>query len=214
VAIGPDIVHLHSAPSADAVIFHDELRELEKNQSSYRLHLQLTETNGHLDLNELDTLVPDWRDRLTWACGPASMLDTAEKVLQAAGLHDGLHLERFTIARTDKGGEGGTVVFSVSDKRVEIDGATSLLEAGEKVGIQMRRLLTPHSMAARAEEAPAARLLAASNSQDLVSCAAAVEFLGPLQEVACSVSTCWSVNAAGVGRSSGCIAWARAAASA
>src|SRR4029077_5826106 len=33
----PDIVHIHSAPSADAVIFHDELRELEKKQSSYRL---------------------------------------------------------------------------------------------------------------------------------------------------------------------------------
>ena len=26
----PDIVHIHSAPSEDAVIFHDELRELEK----------------------------------------------------------------------------------------------------------------------------------------------------------------------------------------
>ena len=24
----PDIVHIHSAPSADAVIFHDELRDL------------------------------------------------------------------------------------------------------------------------------------------------------------------------------------------
>ena len=43
----------------------------------------------------------------------------------------------FTIARIDKGGEGRTVTFSISDKRIEIDGATSLLEAGEKVGIQM-----------------------------------------------------------------------------
>ena len=48
-----------------------------------------------------------------------------------------LHTERFTIARTDKGGEGGTVTFAISDKTIEIDGATSLLEAGEKVGIQM-----------------------------------------------------------------------------
>ena len=133
----PDLVHIHSAPSADAVIFHDELRELEKEQSSYRLHLQLTKTDGHLDFGHLDRLVPDWQDRPTWACGPTAMLDAVEKVWGDEGLRDDLHLERFAIARTDKGGEGGTVTFSVSDKRIEIDGATSLLEAGEKVGIQM-----------------------------------------------------------------------------
>ena len=42
----------------------------------------------------------------------------------------------FAIARTDKGGEGGTVTFSISDKRIEIDGATSLLEPfGCRMGI-------------------------------------------------------------------------------
>jgi ferredoxin-NADP reductase len=133
----PDIVHIHSAPSADAVIFHDELRELEKKQSSYRLHLQLTETDGHLDFDQLDSVVPDWQDRPSWACGPTAMLDYVENVWGDAGVGDYLHMERFTIARTDKGGEGGTVTFSISDKSIEIDGATSLLEAGEKVGIQM-----------------------------------------------------------------------------
>lgn len=133
----PDIVHIHSAPSADAVIFHDELREFENGQSGYRLHLQLTNTDGHLDFADLDRLVPDWRERATWACGPTAMLDTVEKMWGDAELRDSLHTERFTIARTDKGGEGGTVTFSISDKRIEIDGATSLLEAGEKVGIQM-----------------------------------------------------------------------------
>jgi ferredoxin len=130
-------VHIHSAPSADAVIFHDELRELEKDQSSYRLHLQLTETDGHLDFDDLDQVVADWAERPTWACGPTAMLDAVEKVWGDAGLRDELHMERFAIARTDKGGEGGTVTFSISDKSIEIDGATSLLEAGEKVGIQM-----------------------------------------------------------------------------
>ncbi len=133
----PDIVHIHSAPSTDSVIFHDELRELEKKQSSYRLHMQLTKTDGHLDFDHLDTLVPDWQERPTWACGPTAMLDAVEKAWADAGLRDDLHTERFTIARTDKGGEGGTVTFSISDKSIEIDGATSLLEAGEKVGIQM-----------------------------------------------------------------------------
>lgn len=133
----PDIMHLHSAPSADDVIFHDELRALEVSQPGYRLHLQLTAQDGKLAFDRLDELVSDWRERPTWACGPTPMLDAVDSVWDAAGLSEELHTERFTIARTDKGGEGGTVTFAISDKSVEIDGATSLLEAGEKVGIQM-----------------------------------------------------------------------------
>ena len=133
----PDIVHLHSAPTAQDVIFHDELRSLEASEPGYRLHLQLTKQDGKLDFDNLEDLVPDWRDRPTWACGPTPMLDTVEALWDSAGLSDDLHMERFTIARTDKGGEGGTVTFAISDKTIEIDGATSLLEAGEKVGIQM-----------------------------------------------------------------------------
>jgi ferredoxin-NADP reductase len=133
----PDIVHVHSAPSADAVIFHDELRELEATQPGYRLHLQLTRDDGKVEFERLDRLVSDWIDRPTWACGPTPMLDAVEAVWDAAGLRDALHTERFAIARTDKGGEGGTVTFAISDKTIDIDGATSLLEAGEKVGIQM-----------------------------------------------------------------------------
>ena len=66
------------------------------------------------------------------------MLDTIEKVWKDADMpEDQLHMERFVIARTDKGGEGGTVTFAMSKKSVEADGATSLMEAGEQVGIQM-----------------------------------------------------------------------------
>ena len=132
-----DIVHIHSAPSADDVIFHDELRELESSKPGYQLQLRLTETQGHLDFDELPDVVADWRDRSAWACGPSALLEEAEKFWKRADRGDQLHMERFTIAATDKGGEGGTVHFSISDKSIEIDGATSILEAGEKVGIQM-----------------------------------------------------------------------------
>lgn len=133
----PDIVHVHSAPSADAVIFHDELRRLESEQDGYRLHLQITEQDGKLDFDRLDDIVADWRERSAWACGPTAMLDTVEKIWEENGLEDSLHMERFSIAATDKGGEGGTVTFAISDKTIEIDGATSIMQAGEEVGIQM-----------------------------------------------------------------------------
>lgn len=134
----PDIVHIHSAPHTGSVIFHDELRRLSEEQSGYRLHLHLTDDAGHLDFAAaLNELVPDWTRRPTWACGPPAMLDSIESIWQDAGRAEDLHTERFVIARTDKGGEGGTVTFAFSGKTVEIDGATSLLEAGEQVGIQM-----------------------------------------------------------------------------
>jgi stearoyl-CoA 9-desaturase NADPH oxidoreductase len=133
----PDIMHIHSARVVDEVIFHDELRALERAQPGYRLHLQLTAGMGKVDFAELDGVVPDWKGRSSWACGPPEMLDTVEKVWADANLGDSLHIERFTIARTDKGGEGGTVTFAVSDKSIELDDATSLLEGGEKLGIQM-----------------------------------------------------------------------------
>jgi ferredoxin-NADP reductase len=134
----PDIVHIHSAPSANDVIFHDELRKLEAERAGYVLHLQLTGADGHLDLaTDLDGIAPDWRERPTWACGPPAMLDAVESQWTEAEVLGQLHLERFVIARTDKGGEGGTVTFALSDKTVDVDGATSLLEAGEQVGIQM-----------------------------------------------------------------------------
>lgn len=132
-----DIVHIHSAPTADDVIFHDELRELEKAQPGYRLHLQLTETHGHLDFAHLADIVGDWQQRPAWVCGPSALLDSVEEAWKEAGCGDQLHMERFTIAATDKGGEGGRVTFAISDKTVEIDGATSIMEAGEQVGIQM-----------------------------------------------------------------------------
>jgi stearoyl-CoA 9-desaturase NADPH oxidoreductase len=133
----PDIVHIHSAHGLDDVIFHDELRALERAQCGYHLHLQLTQDMGKVNFAALDSVVPDWKNRSTWACGPPAMLDTVEVVWADANLRDNLHMERFTIARTDKGGQGGTVTFAISDKTIELDGATSLLEGGEKLGIQM-----------------------------------------------------------------------------
>ncbi len=133
-----DVVHVHSARVADDVIFLDELRELHRRLPGYRLHLHLTsETGRRLDVAELDAVVTDWRERPTWACGPIGMLDAAEKVWNDAGLGKQLHMERFAIARTDHGGEGGTVTFTRSGKTAEIDGATTLLEAGEREGILM-----------------------------------------------------------------------------
>lgn len=132
-----DVVHVHSAPTAADAMFGGELAALEGSHDGYRLHLRTTRTQGRLNLSRLDELVPDWRERQTWACGPEGMLNDAENTWQQAGIADGLHLERFAVTKAAPHGRGGTVSFARSGKTIEADAATSLMDAGEEVGIQM-----------------------------------------------------------------------------
>ncbi|MEV0245381.1 ferredoxin reductase [Nocardia sp. NPDC050712] len=131
-----DVVHLHSARTAADVMFGHELRALHDRHPSFSTHLHLTGENGKFKLTDLDERFPDWRDRETWACGPAAMLDEIEQHWRDAGLADKLHVERFEVERSAVG-EGGTVTFAKTDRSIEVDGATSLLEAGESAGVQM-----------------------------------------------------------------------------
>ena len=132
-----DVIHLHSAPTADDVMFGAELERLARDHPGYRLRLRATRDQGRLDLSRLDTEVSDWRDRQTWACGPEAMLNAAERAWSAAGIADHLHLERFAVSRAAPAGEGGTVTFAQSGKSAAADAATSLMDAGERLGVQM-----------------------------------------------------------------------------
>ncbi|ATL72274.1 ferredoxin reductase [Nocardia terpenica] len=131
-----DVVHIHSARTADDVMFAAELADLHDRHPSFVSHLHLTGEQGKFDLATLDGLYPDWRERQTWACGPLAMLDDIEKHWAAADLSDRLHVERFEVERS-AAGEGGTVTFVRTGRSVAVDGATSLLQAGEGAGVQM-----------------------------------------------------------------------------
>ncbi|MBJ7339881.1 ferredoxin reductase [Mycolicibacterium sp.] len=132
-----DVVHVHSAPTAADVMFAEELARLHDAHDGYRLTVRATRTEGRLDLSRLAEDVPDWRDRQTWACGPEGMLDDAHRLWSAAGLGERLHLERFAASRAGAHGTGGTVTFERSGKTVAADAATSLMDAGEQVGVRM-----------------------------------------------------------------------------
>lgn len=132
-----DVVHLHSAPTASDVMFGAELDQLARDHAGYQLRLRTTRSQGRLDLARLDTEVSDWRQRQTWACGPEALLGEAERAWSAAGVADRLHLERFAVSRAAPAGAGGTVTFAKSGKSAVADAATSLMDAGERAGVQM-----------------------------------------------------------------------------
>ena len=133
----PDVVLHYSSPTPARMIFRDELLDLEGRHDGLRFHQLHTDTDGVLDLADLDGLCPDWKERETWACGPGPMLDAISEHFERAGLEERLHVERFSLQLGGDGGEGGKLTFRNSGKEIEVDGATTLLEAGEQAGVGM-----------------------------------------------------------------------------
>ncbi|MBJ7529568.1 MAG: ferredoxin reductase [Nocardioides sp.] len=133
----PDVVMHYSSPTAERMIFRDELDRLEEGHEGLSVHRLHTDTEGMLAPADLDRVCPDWRERETWACGPGPMLDALSEHFEAEGVAERLHLERFSLKLGDAGGEGGTISFRNSGKTVDADGATTVLEAGEQAGVGM-----------------------------------------------------------------------------
>jgi stearoyl-CoA 9-desaturase NADPH oxidoreductase len=130
-----DVVLVHSAPTADDVVFGADLRAMAA-EGRIRLLERHTDVDGMLDAPAIADLVPDLHERSTWACGPVGMLEALEEHWESAGLADRLYTERFrpTVLVT---GEGGTVSFTRNGATVEAGGATPILDAAEEAGVLM-----------------------------------------------------------------------------
>jgi ferredoxin-NADP reductase len=130
-----DVVLVHSAPTADDVVFGADLRKMAA-EGRIRLVEQHTDADGMLDAAGIAALVPDLAERSTWACGPVGMLEALEEHWSGSGIADRLYTERFrpSVLVT---GEGGTVSFAKSGTTLEADGATPILDAAEDAGLLM-----------------------------------------------------------------------------
>ncbi|MCW2765108.1 MAG: ferredoxin reductase [Nocardioides sp.] len=133
----PDVVLHYSSPTPERMIFRDELAALADKHEGLTLHELHTDLDGMLDLADLEALCGNWQERETWACGPGGMLDAVEQHWEKSGLSERLHLERFSLNLGGDDGEGGTITFRNSGKKIEVDGATTVLEAGEQAGVGM-----------------------------------------------------------------------------
>jgi ferredoxin-NADP reductase len=130
-----DVVHVHSARTAEDVVFGAQLRALAERAAGYRLHLQLTGADGRMSPDDVGRFAPDWRGRETYASGPGAMLDELAQHWERAGAR--LRMERFqpVIDGHDAGGTGGPIRFSASGADAASDGTVPILVAGEKAGL-------------------------------------------------------------------------------
>lgn len=136
-----DVVLIHSSRTMEDALFREELGHLAGNHPGLRVVHWVTSEQGRLDLTHaghLDEVCEDWRTRAAFACGPSDFLDSAEALWREVDTDHPLIIERFATVRLDgAGGEGGLVTFTRSDKEVEVDGSTTILDAGEDAGVVM-----------------------------------------------------------------------------
>jgi ferredoxin-NADP reductase len=134
-AIG-DVVHVHSARTAEGIIFAERLRLLDAAHDGFDLRLRLTGDQGRLAPADLDELCPDWRQRHAFASGPGPMLEDLASHWERQGDPRLLAMERFQplIGGDPGGGEGGPIRFVKSGVQIGCDGATPILAAGEEAG--------------------------------------------------------------------------------
>lgn len=134
-----DIVLVHVNVSEDTAIFRDELRA-HGAAGNIRLIERYDDRDGMLDVADpasgLAALVPDLAERLTYACGPAGLLDALEAHHDERKL--ALTTERFrpVVLADLEGLSGGPVSFK-DGTLVESDGATPILDEAERAGVLM-----------------------------------------------------------------------------
>jgi stearoyl-CoA 9-desaturase NADPH oxidoreductase len=136
-----DARHIHCCRDADDFIFGETLRKLRDEKRGYELEERHSKSDDRLTPEELDDMVPDWRDRETFLSGPPEMLEAMKDRWEAEGDLDRLHLERFQPViggdSAKDAGEGGTVRFRVTEVEGESDGKTPILECGENAGAKL-----------------------------------------------------------------------------
>lgn len=127
-----DVVVLHLAPSEPDSIFARNLRQLDAS-GAIRLLARYDDTHGVLDVDELESLVPDLADRATYACGPHALLDALEAHHEERGLD--LFTEQFRLA-AQAPGEGGTL--TIGEVTTDAPGDKPLLDVAEEAGVLMK----------------------------------------------------------------------------
>jgi ferredoxin-NADP reductase len=136
-----DTVHVHASQTAEGFIFGDMLRALADADNGYGLIERHSTTDGRLRPDDLESLIPDWSERMTYLSGPAAMMSEFRAHWARHGDPSLLITEDFQPViggRTDAPiGSGGTVSFRVSGLDVTAEPGQSILVAGEAAGARL-----------------------------------------------------------------------------
>ncbi len=131
-----DLTFLHYARSEADMPYRTELAELAARHDNVEVRVLEPRTHGYFSRRQLLDAAPWYAEALTYACGPAALLDVVRQLFEAAGLGGRLSTEQFTPPAivVEEGRATGEVIFSRSGLRVRNSGKT-LLEQAEGAGL-------------------------------------------------------------------------------
>jgi ferredoxin-NADP reductase len=132
-----DVVFGHVCRTPADTIFAAELRALAASMPALRLATHLTAERGRLDGDGIAALAPDYAERWTWLCGPASFMEMVQARWDAEGLADRLACERFSgpTARRRAVGVPVQVRATRSNQSFTTTGELPLLVEAERAGL-------------------------------------------------------------------------------
>jgi glycine betaine catabolism B len=158
LALGTDVLFLHSARSPEDIIFRDELAIMARSPGFRAVPIcehdspaeSWTGLRGRLSLPMLELAVPDFREREVFACGPAPYMAGARALLGQAGFDMArYHEESFSFedlapadaavappANTDTVPRY-KVEFTKSRRVIEVAGDTHVLAAARAAGMRL-----------------------------------------------------------------------------
>lgn len=139
-AVG-DVVFVHHARSRADLIFGDELRALALRHEGLRLVLCLDDDPARprgFDEASFLAQVPDFAERTSLLCGPAPLMERAERLWADRGISAHLTREHFAPALrppSQASPDGGVqVVLASSGRQINARGEGSLLDQLERAG--------------------------------------------------------------------------------
>lgn len=137
---GP-VTFVHYGYTAADVCYLDELRHLTDALPQGRLVLGLTDEPGAGDLDgffgpeHLAAIVDDPSSMQLFLCGPAPLMAAVESHLDALGLADRVHLERFGLPPADPSLDDGQGVVAFNRTGTTVAATGTLLETAEAAGL-------------------------------------------------------------------------------
>lgn len=156
LANGADIAFVHSARSPADLIFRDELALMDKAAPGLTV-TAICEADsdgevwagprGRIDLAKLEAIVPDFREREVYICGPAPYMAAVKSMLEAS-FYDmaRYHFESFDFAelsadRSDlevaTSSQGFKVEFKLSRRTIEVAPDRFILAAAKAEGMRL-----------------------------------------------------------------------------
>jgi glycine betaine catabolism B len=157
LASGADIAFVHSARSPSDLIFRDELALMAKGSAGLAV-TSICETDsedeiwtghrGRIDLAKLEAIVPDFREREVYICGPAPYMAAVKTMLEANGYDMArYHYESFDFAELSGGqaepeaassaDQGFKVEFKLSRRTIDVAPDRFILAAAKAEGMRL-----------------------------------------------------------------------------